>query len=108
MFNNVFIFRESGEFYLSSAASTMQNSVQNYLSHELPQIDALTSDLNLNSGIVSYIFVRVIYYDHKVNVIVVFVVLLCYCKIKDFGIMYPYSYCYSKIINTVNKSSTTA
>ena len=54
IFSNVLFSRESGEFYLSSAASTMQNSVQNYLSHELPQIDALTSDLNMNLGIVSY------------------------------------------------------
>jgi len=33
----------------------MQSTVQNYLSHELPQIDALTSDLNMNSGIVSIV-----------------------------------------------------
>jgi len=31
----------------------MQNSVQNYVTRELPQIDALTSDLNLNSRFVS-------------------------------------------------------
>jgi len=50
---SMFACRDSGEFYLSSAASTMPNSVQNYLSHELPQIDALTSDLNLNTTTVS-------------------------------------------------------
>ena len=49
----VFFYRESGDFYLSSATSTMQNSVQNYVTRELPQIDALTSDLNLNSRFVS-------------------------------------------------------
>jgi len=54
------VCRESGEFYLSSAASTMQNSVQNYVTRELPQIDALTSDLNLNSGFVSHGIVTVI------------------------------------------------
>jgi len=54
------VCRESGEFYLSSAASTMQNSVQNYVTRELPQIDALTSDLNLNSGFVSHGIVIVI------------------------------------------------
>jgi len=54
--------RESGEFYLSSAASTMQNSVQNYLSHELPQIDALTTDLKSNSGHVSFTFILMLFY----------------------------------------------
>jgi len=54
----------------------MQNSVQNYLSHELPQIDALTSDLNLNSGIVSYPFAVVRFYVSAVVVILVIVSII--------------------------------